>query len=195
MTNRSKTLFAAAGLAIVAASVGAEPADRPAAKRTRGELLRVEEKTLILRPLLPGRPAGEAETVALPIDESASISLDGEPADLSALRPGMTVEATTIRGTLLVSAASPGRMGTVTQIAGRSFTLNVFNGKDTGKTFLVETDDNTRIATLGLGRETPPAESAFADLVEGSVVTVRPQTGPAKLILIHPRVRAATRPS
>lgn len=182
-------------LAVLAQAPSSEPAPAapPAAPqqpvRVMGKLLKVEGKDLVISGL--GRSRGQEVRVTIDEDDAA-IRLEGEPAALADLKPGMTVDVAETpprdgpagrfrQARFNVMAQLPGFTATVVKVDGKNVVANRRQPDGTQAEVTVRTDDQTRFR-----RPRGGGDGKLEDLNPNDRVYVKPDTGTAVSISLLP---------
>jgi hypothetical protein len=165
----------------VAGMVWSQSATRPSG--VFGTIVKVDGKNIIVK---TGR-RDNAKEVTVATDEKTEFVVDAEKGKLDDLKADMRVRITPETGTATkVVATSNGLNGQVVKIDGKNVIIKTGRG-DNAKEVTVATDENTKVF---IGETASKLEDLKADMR----VTVLPETGTAKKILVMP-ARATSRPA
>lgn len=160
------------------------PSTRPVSRNVRGVIERVESDAIVVRRTRPR--AGVEPTTRIAIEANVVLRMDGSPATLEQVRPGMDVVVQVVAEKRYVVVTSSEVQGRVVRVDGTAIVIRVAGGERRGEELRVETDEKTVIGYVSVGREIPARTATLADFTEGTIVQVVPATGVAKRIIASP---------
>ena len=193
------------GRAAETPNAAAPPATQPAApaanvidpatwRDVRGSLVRVDGKDLVI-----STRGGE---VTVPTDVTTLFDVDNARGKLEDLKERMSVRVTLFPATvrspvrLQVSAMSPRLRGTLVRLAGRNVIVLVSNPDGASSEVSIPTNDQTKITAIVVtadGESRPSRSIRLEDLVGGMRLSILPETGTAKSIVVLSQAVSAAR--